>query len=78
MSDGYVDRSAQGLAPLGTPNKGQSPGAEWPGNPNMKIDRSNPNPSDRDMRMDMLYATIERNDIKSEAGEKMMHRVKGR
>ena len=33
------------------------------------------NPSDRDMRMNMLYDTIERNDIKSEAGERMMHKL---
>ena len=75
-SNGYVDRSAMGEAPLGNPPQGQSAGASWPGGVNVPRSSANPNPSRPDMRMDALYATIERNDLKCEAGEKMMKQVK--
>jgi hypothetical protein len=74
----YVDGSAYGEAPHGPAPQGQPAGERYPGNPRMQIDRGNPNPSDRAMRIDALYATIERNDIKSEAGERMMHHVNGK
>lgn len=76
--ESYVDGSAYGEAPHGAQPQGQQPGAMWPGNGDMRIDTGNPNPSDRAMRSEALYATIERNDIKSEAGERMMHRVNGK
>lgn len=78
MKESYRDGAAYGEAPTGPAPQGQSAGEMYPGNGRMKIDRSNPNPSDRAMRVDALYATIERNDIKSEAGEKLMHRVNGK
>ena len=77
-TDGYVDRSAMGEAPLGRMPQGQKAGDAWPGGHNIPKSSANPNPSDRAMRADALYKTIERNDLKSEAGEKMMHRVEGR
>lgn len=69
--------AAFGMAPMGEQPQGQPAGEMYPGNGRMKIDRGNPNPSDRAMRIDALYNTIERNDIKSEAGERMMHQLLG-
>ena len=77
-SDGYVDRSAMGEAPLGRMPQGQKAGDAWPGGHNISQSSANINPSRPDMRMDALYKTIERNDLKSEAGEKLMHRVDGK
>ena len=74
----YVDGSAYGEAPHGPAPQGQPAGEAYPGNGRMVIDRSNPNPSDRALRIDALYETIERNNIKSEAGERLMHRVNGK
>ena len=69
--------AAFGMAPMGEQPQGQRAGEAFPGDGRMVIDRSNPNPSDRAMRVDALYSTIERNDLKSEAGERMMHQLKG-
>ena len=69
--------AAFGMAPDGAQPQGQRAGESFPGNGSMVIDRGNPNPSDRAMRADALYATIERNDIKSQAGERMMHQLLG-
>lgn len=69
--------AAFGNAPIGEQPQGQRAGETFPGNGRMVIDRGNPNPSDRAMRADALYATIERNDIKSQAGERLMHRIMG-
>ena len=75
--DQGLTSAAFGMAPMGAQPQGQPAGEMFPGNGRMKIDTGNPNPSDRAMRVDALYATIERNDIKSEAGERMMHQLTG-
>jgi hypothetical protein len=75
--DEGLTSAAFGLAPMGAQPQGQPAGEMYPGNPRMQIDTGNPNPSDRAMRIDALYNTIERNDIKSEAGERMMHQLLG-
>ena len=75
--DEGLTSAAFGLAPMGAQPQGQPAGEPFPGNGRMDIDRGNPNPSDRALRVDALYATIERNDIKSQAGERMMHQVLG-
>lgn len=67
--------AAFGEAPLGPEPQGQPAGEMYPGNPRMNIDTSNPNPADRSLRVSALYDTIERNDLKSEAGERMMHQL---
>ncbi len=74
-SNDYIDGSAYGQAPFGPAPGGQSPGAVWPGNSSINKSTANANPSDHAMRVDALYATIERNDLKSEAGERMMHQL---
>lgn len=76
--ENYVDGSAYGEAPHGPAPMGQPAGEMFPGNGRLSIDRSNPNPALPDMRVEALYATIERNDIKSEAGERMMKQLKAR
>lgn len=75
--DEGLTSAAFGQAPMGEQPQGQRAGEMYPGNSRMQIDRSNPNPSDRAMRIDALYSTIERNDLKSEAGERMMHQLLG-
>lgn len=75
--DEGLTSGAFGMAPMGPANQGQPAGEAYPGNPRMQIDTRNPNPADRAMRIDALYATIERNDLKSEAGERMMHQLLG-
>ncbi len=77
-SDGYVDRSAMGEAPLGHMPQGQKAGDAYPGGHSIPKSYADANPCDRAMRIDALYQTIERNDLKSEAGEKLMHRVDGK
>lgn len=76
--DSYIDGSAMGEAPSGPAPMGQPAGEMYPGNSRMQIDRSNPNPSDRDMRVDALYKTIESRDhLKRDAGNRMMERLNG-
>jgi len=75
---GYVDGSAWGEAPTGPQPMGQPAGEMFPGNGRLSIDRSNPNPSLPDKRVEALYATIEFNALKSEAGERMMKQLKAR
>ena len=72
----YTDGSAMGEAPHGPAPQGQPAGEMYPGNGRMKIDRGNPNPSDRDVRIDAMYATIERRDhMKRDAGARMEREV---
>ena len=73
--DEGLTSAAFGEAPNGPQPMGQSAGEMFPGNPRQQIDTSNANPADRSMRIDALYNTIERNDLKSEAGERMMHQL---
>jgi hypothetical protein len=75
--DEGLTSAAFGQAPMGEANQGQRAGEMFPGNPRESISTANPNPSDRALRIDALYNTIERNDIKSEAGERMMHQLLG-
>ena len=71
--------AAFGEAPMGDQPMGQKAGEMFPGNPRMQIDRSNPNPSYRDLRMDALYNTIESNDhLKRGAGMRMLERLETR
>lgn len=64
--------AAYGEAPMGEAPMGQPAGELYPGNPRMNIDTSNQNPSERDMRVDALYQTIESRDLgKARAGERM-------
>jgi len=64
--------AAFGMAPNGDAPQGQKAGEMFPGNGRMSIDRSNPNPSDRTLRVDALYATIEnKSHMKRDAGAKM-------
>lgn len=70
--DSYIDGSAYGEAPMGPAPQGQPAGANYPGNPMMDIDRSSPNPSERSLRMEALYNTIEDRDLmKRDAGARM-------
>lgn len=74
---GYIDGSAYGQAPMGPANMGQSADEPYPGNGRMSIDRSNPNPSERALRVDALYATTEkRGQMKREEGSRMAGQVK--
>lgn len=78
MRDEYVDGSAHGEAPHGPAPHGQPAGEMYPGNPRMKIDRGNPNPSDRDLRVAALEATREKRDhMKRDAGARMENKVTG-
>lgn len=66
------DGAAYGLAPFGPAPQGQSAGAKFPGSPVQNIDRSSPNPSERALRIDALYNTIESRDLmKRDAGSRM-------
>lgn len=70
---------AFGMAPMGEQPQGQVAGEMFPGNGRMSIDRSNPNPSYPDMRIDALYQTIESNDhLKRDAGNRMMNMLNSR
>jgi hypothetical protein len=74
--DSYRDGAAYGEAPHGTPPQGQRAGEAWPGNGRQSIDRSNPNPSMPDKRIDALYATIEKRDhMKRDAGSRMAKQI---
>jgi hypothetical protein len=70
--DSYMDGAAFGEAPMGPAPEGQPAGAKFPGNPMLDIDRSSPNPSERSLRMEALYNTIEERDLmKRDAGARM-------
>lgn len=70
--DSYIDGSAYGEAPIGAAPQGQPAGAKFPGNPMTDIDRSSPNPSERSLRIEALYNTIEERDLmKRDAGARM-------
>jgi len=70
--DEGLTSGAFGQAPMGEQPMGQPAGEMYPGNPRMSIDRSNPNPSYQDLRVDALYQTIESKDMgKASAGARM-------
>jgi hypothetical protein len=71
--------AAFGMAPDGAQPQGQPAGEMFPGNGRMSIDRSNPNPAERDLRIDALYQTIESRDMgKARAGERMAEMLNSR
>jgi len=77
--DEGLTSAAFGQAPMGEQPQGQKAGEMFPGNGRMVIDRSNPNPSDRELRMDALYNTIEDRDLmKRDAGARMEKAVDAR
>lgn len=70
-SNGYVDRSAMGEAPLGNPPQGQKAGDSFPGGHPIASSYANANPSITGGRLAALNATMPGGGGKSHAAHEM-------
>lgn len=76
-SNGYVDRSAMGEAPLGSPPQGQKAGASFPGGMPIARSSANANPCITGGRLAALNATMPGGDRKVDVGRKMEDAING-